>query len=64
MKNSIWKRSNLIRCFNCSEMVDIRAELESARRATKKQIYAKIVDKWADSAEIKLSEIKRIINGT
>ena len=34
---------------------------EEGKEATKNEIYAKILDKWADNAEIKLSEIKRII---
>ncbi len=34
---------------------------EEGKRETKKQIYNKIVDEWADSAEIKLNQIKRII---
>lgn len=55
--HKIHKRSDFIRCPNCLRGISIK----EIKRDILDNLYGKIVDEWADVAEIKLETIKGII---
>lgn len=60
-KPKIHHRSDFVECPNCFRGISIKDELFAARKKALEELYDKIVEEWADSANIQLYQIKEII---